>query len=51
MDLTDKLEVVAMAGAAEVVLAPALLILLILYKVDREELAVEAEAAESINLV
>ena len=51
MELTDKLEVVAMAVAAAVALAPALLIPLILYKVDREELAVAAEAAESTNLV
>ena len=51
MELTDKLEVVAMAAAAAVALAPALMMQLILYKVDREELAVAAAAEESTNLV
>jgi hypothetical protein len=48
--LTDKLGLAAMAAAAAVVLAPALMTLLILSKVGQEELAVEAAAAESINL-
>ena len=51
MELTDRLLVVAMVAVAAVALAPALMTSLILYKVDREELAVAAEAEELINLV
>ena len=40
-----------MAAVAAAALAPALMMSLILYKVDREELAVAAEAEELTNLV
>ena len=51
MELTDRLLVVAMEAEAAAALAPALMTSLILYKVDREELAAAAEAEELINLV
>ena len=51
MELTDKLEAVAMAAVAAEALVRALMIPLILYKADREELAVVAAAVASTNLV
>ena len=51
MELTDRPRVVAMAVAAAAALAPVLMTSLILYKVDREELAEVAEAEELTNLV
>jgi hypothetical protein len=51
MHSTDKLEVVAIAAVAVVVLASALLMSLIPCKADQGELAVAAAEEESTNLV
>ena len=51
MKWTDKLAVVAMEVEAAEVLAPELMIVLILSKVDLEVLAVAEEEEESTNLV
>ena len=50
MELMEQLGVVAMAEEEEVALVPVLMIPIILYEVDREDLAEVVVAAEPTNL-